>query len=173
MTMISPSFDVRELVHPDIYNHPAIGDRCIDWINPNLPLTLEDLKRNTNDVITVNDWCFGGKYKDSGMRLPFEIPTIEQMHNIITGSGSEAIMHERMVKAFMGVGARLSGHKYGNTVDAKSKYLRTEELYYHILSHQDKYPFIVRVEDISLTPSWVHFEVSHKQRTGDIYVFKP
>ena len=141
--MISQNFDIRELVHPDIWNHPAIGDRCIDFLHPNLSVTLEEIKHETADILTINDWHWGGSRVNSGLRVPND--------NLY---------------------AKMSAHKFGVAVDIKPKHMSAEELYYHILSNQDKYPFIKRIEDISATPTWVHIEVGSK-RFGDIIVFNP
>lgn len=141
--MLSQSFDVRELVHPDIYNHPAIGDRCADFLHPNLVTTLEQIKHETADILTVNDWLWGGNRVNSGLRVPNDNQY-----------------------------AKMSAHKFGVAVDVKPKNMTAEELYYHILSNQDKYMFITRLEDIAATPTWVHIEVGSK-RLGDIAVFRP
>lgn len=130
---ISEHFDIRELVHPDIYNHPAIGPRCVDFIHPNAKYMLEDL-RELFGPITINDWLYGGQYVDSGLRLP---------------DGS--------------VGARFSAHRFGCGFDLKFSNATPGDVYYHILNNQNKYPFIVRMEAIDRTPGWLHVEFGGKR----------
>jgi hypothetical protein len=149
---ISDNFDIRELVHPDIYNHPAIGVRCVDFIHVEAAPTLEAIKKATNDVITVNDWLWKGvdaaHYTNSGLRLP---------------SGS--------------VGAGLSSHKFGCGFDLKFKHLSPQEAHAFILANQHLFPNITRMEAIEKTPSWVHIEIGERLigdgSVGGIVVFNP
>jgi len=138
---VSPNFDIRELVHPDI--HEAHGDRCPNFISAFLPVTLESLKENLTEVVTVNNWIWGGNRDSAGLR-PDGDPD----------------------------GAKLSTHKFGNTADPKFKHHTAEEVYYHILSNPHKYPHIIRMEHIDHTPTWVHIEVGPR-RYGDIIIFNP
>lgn len=170
--MLSQNFDARELIHKEIWEHPAIGVRAINWLHHNLVPTLEEIKHNTADILTVNNWHWGGNRYNAGLRPSLVIPTMEEINAIITGSGSASKMYSDLVEAFKGVGASLSGHKYGNCADVVPKNITAEELYYHILSNADKYPYIIRIEDINITPGWVHLEVGEK-RLGDIEIFKP
>ena len=146
---VSENFDLKELVHPDIYNHRHIGDRAKTFLNPQLAPTLESLKSNLSElipeteIVTVNNWHFGGQYKSSGLRPDGDI------------------------------GARLSGHKFGGTADVKFKHHTPEEVYYHILNNQDKYPYIIRMESIDHTPGWLHIEVDYERRVGEIEIFSP
>lgn len=138
---ISKSFDLRELVHPEIIQ--AHGDRSANFISVFLLITLEAIKENTDDIITVNNWMWGGTRDSAGLR-PDGDPD----------------------------GARLSTHKFGNTADPRPKNQTPQELYYHILNNQDKYPHVIRMENIEHTPTWVHVETGEK-RDGDIIIFNP
>lgn len=139
---ISEHFDIRELVHPDIYNHPAIGDRCIDFVHPSAKFVLEDIREDFGPV-TINDWLFGGRFTDSGLRLP---------------DGN--------------VGARLSAHRFGCAFDLKFSEATPQDVFYHILNNQHKYPLIARMESVDYTPTWLHIEVTAR-RYGEIIVFNP
>lgn len=146
---ISDNFDVRELVHPDIFN--TCKERCKDFINPNLPLTLETLKTlltekldNEVEAITINSWLWGGGFVDSGLRHP---------------KGN--------------VGASLSAHRFGTACDCKFKHHTIKEVYDFILGNQSLFPHIIRMENIKATPTWIHLEVSTGKREGEIYVFNP
>ena len=141
MKKISRHFYIQELVAPEWY--AAHGDRCVDFINPNLPVTLDDLADNLNDAIIVNNWNINGPYKSSGLRAPDD------------------------------VGAKLSTHKAGCTADAKFKNHTIPEVFNHIMSYPKKYPYISRIESITVTPTWLHIEVSTLPRVGDIIVFNP
>ena len=142
---ISDNFDIRELVHSDIYNHPAIGVRCVDFIHPEAVNVLESLKSATKDVITINNWLWGGQYVNSGLRMP---------------KGS--------------VGAELSSHRFGCGFDLKFKRLSPQEAHAYIVENQSMFPNITRMEAIEKTPGWAHLEVGAARAPGvDIVVFNP
>ena len=142
---ISDNFDIRELVHPDIYNHQAIGARCVDFVHPSAAPTLELIKAATNDVITVNNWLWGGRFVDSGLRMP---------------KGS--------------VGAELSSHRFGCGFDLKFKNMTDQEAHAFIFANQHLFPNITRMEAIEKTPSWIHLEVGAYRAPGAvIVVFNP
>lgn len=140
---VSTNFVLAEFCHPDIYNHPAIGTRCIDWLNIHLIPTVQ-LLRDDMGPLTINDWEWGGNYVDSGLR----------------------VFNDNKYAVF-------SSHKGGNAVDIKPKKVTCAELYYHILNNQHKYPYISRIENIEHTPTWVHIEVSSSARLGEIVIFNP
>lgn len=129
----SEHFDIRELVHPDIYNHPAIGDRCKDFIHPNAKYTLDDLRERVGPI-TINDWLFGGQYVDSGLRLP---------------DGN--------------VGAALSAHRFGVAFDLKFSDTTPQDVFYEVLNNQRAFPFISRLESVDHTPTWLHIEICTKR----------
>lgn len=170
---ISDNFSIQELVHPDIYNHPAIGVRCVDFIHPEAAPTLEAIKKATGDVITVNDWLWGGQYVDSGLRMPVVIPTqLELMDVIELHSSNHNEMYKQIVKLFKGVGAPLSSHREGCGFDLKFKHMSPQKAHAFIIEHQYLFPNITRMEAIEKTPTWVHLELG-AARTGDIVVFNP
>jgi len=140
---VSNNFILQEFVNPDIYNHPAIGARCIDWLNCELIPTVQ-LLRDEMGPLLINDWEWGGNYVDSGLR----------------------VFNDNQYSQF-------SSHKGGNAVDIKPQKVSCAELYYRILNNQHKYPHISRLENIEYTPTWVHVEVSSSIRMGEITVFNP
>ena len=140
---ISEHFDLRELVNPQMYNHPAIGNRSADFLNVNTGKTLEDLRADFGPI-TVNDWHIGGNYKNSGLRSPNS-----------------------------SVGAVFSAHKFGTAFDLKFKDHKAEYVYFHVLNNQEKYPFIRRMENAERTVTWLHIEICTQARKGDIAIFNP
>lgn len=141
---ISEHFDLRELIHPGIYE--SVGDRAINFLSPNLVTALEDIRRYSGPI-TVNNWHYGDDrraYVDSGLRSP-RYP--------LGGKGSH------------------SAHYFGCAADLKIK--DNEDVYYHILNNQHLYPYIIRLESIEHTPSWLHLECSTDKREGEIYIFNP
>lgn len=177
---ISDNFDIRELVHPDIYNHPAIGVRCVDFIHPATARTLETLKKETGDVITVNDWLWKGvenaNYVDSGLRMPVVIPSKKDIAEALGEHGwTLDEFYEPLVKLFKGVGAPLSSHRFGCGFDLKFKHNSPQRAHAFILEHQKiLFPNITRMEAIEKTPTWAHIEIGAARAPGvDIAVFNP
>lgn len=179
---ISNSFDLREVVHPDIYNHPAIGERCADFIHPSAGDTLEAIKIATDDVITINDWMWKGvdeaSYTNSGLRLPMkQLPSRDQVSKIVESylvDDNTDKMWKAMNHLYKDIGAIFSSHKFGCGFDLKFKHMTAQEAHAFILKNQHLFPNITRMEAISKTPTWVHLEVGEARAPGvDIVVFNP
>jgi len=148
MGKLTTNFALEEMVHPTIFN--TIGDRAADFLNVNLAPTAQFLKEfltehlGHNESITVNDWAWGGNFKSSGLRLPAGL-----------------------------VGAKLSAHRFGTAIDCKFKHLTPVEVQDLIMSNQDKFIFISRMENAKVTKTWLHLETCTNKRTGNIKVFNP
>jgi hypothetical protein len=146
MSRISPHFLLQELVHPLIYK--MTGPRAADFIHWQTAPTLERLKSNLfGTKIKVNDWYWGGGYKNSGLRVPTN-----------------------------DLGAELSSHKFGTGFDLKVENMTPHEVVTHILNNEDEYPSITRIENPDHTTpedkiGWTHVEMG--TRIGKIYVFNP
>jgi len=140
---VSEHFDLKELVHPSIHNHKAIGVRSIDFINSMTGPVLEDIRSDFGPV-TINNWHIGGNFKSSGLRPP---------------NGS--------------VGAEFSAHRFGTGFDLKFRDHGPEYVYFHILNNQDRYPHILRMENAERTVTWLHIEICTNPRNGEIRIFNP
>jgi hypothetical protein len=142
---VSDNFDIRELVHPDIWG--SHKERCIDFVNVNTGETLEAIKKelsnmiNKTESVTVNDWLWDGRYVNSGIRYNF--------------------------------GSERSTHRVGCGFDLKYKHHTPQEVYLFIIQNQELFPYISRMEHIDATPKWNHIEICTEKRIGKIYVFKP
>lgn len=171
---LTNNFTLQELVHPDIYNHPAIGERCANWLSPYLAPTLQSIKDNTQDVITVNSWSFGGHRIDAGLRLPMIKPSTYEIQQIILRYEDANERANKLIDLFIGVGAYLSGHKYGGSADMQPKLQSARSLWLHIIDNQELYPNIIRVEHIDITPTWVHIDVGDARKPNEkIKIFNP
>lgn len=186
---LTTNFTLEELVHPEIFLE--LGPRAINTLNLNLPSTLEVLKQQLTknldegriETVTVNDWSWGGKYKDSGQRRPGvrhsrneTFKAILEFAAAINAAVSEEekkVLSKQIKTYFHGIGALYSGHKFGNCADCKFRYHSVRDAYNYIMSHQEFFPYIIRIEDPLYTPSWLHIEVSTYIREGNIDVYKP
>lgn len=144
---LTTSFTLQEFIHPDIYK--AIGDMAKNALHPNLAPTCQVIKDAcTNllgheETVTINNWSFGGKFVDSGLRLP---------------NGD--------------VGAKFSAHKFGYGADLKFKHMSSIDVQDYIIANQSDFPYISRMENARITKTWLHIEVGD-YRAGDIIVFNP
>lgn len=140
----SKYFDLRELVHPNIYNHPAIGMRSVNWIHPYAMQTLDALVEFFGEKPIINDWHMGGVRKHSGLR-DWHDPE----------------------------GASYSGHYFGGgTFDLTWAGTTSAAVYKKLLANAEQFPYISRMEHIAKTPTWNHVEMGLR-RTGNIIIFNP
>lgn len=135
-----PSFILQELVPPPIFDR--LGEKAWDLLNEDALRSLQAL-RDKFGPITVNNWSFGGPFKESGLR-----------------------------EADTKTGAPKSAHKRGEAFDCKPKAVSVREMYDYIIAHGEEFPLIRRVENIAFAKTWVHFDVVKHAGAG-IRVFMP
>ena len=63
---ISPNFDLREYLHPDVWNQ--FGASSIWFLDPRL-YTINQCLRDRHGQVTINDWLWEGSFVDSGFNL--------------------------------------------------------------------------------------------------------
>ena len=135
-----PSFTLQELVPPSIFNR--LGEKAWDLLNEDALRSLQAL-RDKFGPITVNNWSFGGPFKESGLR-----------------------------EADTKTGAPKSAHKRGEAFDCKPRASRVKDIYDYVIAHGEQFPLIRRIENIKATPTWFHFDVVPHAGRG-IRVFMP
>lgn len=122
--------------------YSRMGDAAWVLLNENALRSLQAL-RDKFGPITINNWHTGGACKESGLR-----------------------------EAGTKTGAPKSAHKRGEAFDCKPKACTVREMYDYVLSHEDEFPLIRRVENIQYTKTWFHFDVVEHPGAG-IKVFMP
>ena len=133
-------FGLEELVAPEIFK--ARGERAWVLLDVYALVTLDQLRERFGKM-TVNDWHWGGKFKDSGLR------------------------HESST-----TGKWWSQHRFGRAFDIKPKDTTPQEIHVAILSDPDKFPHLRVLEAIAATPTWVHWDTRGHTRSS-IWVVKP
>lgn len=133
-------FDLRELIPPDV--HKERGEAAWELLEPGGLMTLDALHDQFGGVV-VNDWHWGGSYKESGLRV----------WNTTTG-------------------AKWSQHKRGGAFDTKYKSVEIAHVFDYILTHPAQFPYLTTLEDIKYTPTWLHFDTRNNP-SGRIRVVKP
>lgn len=111
-------FNIKELVHPDVYS--KYGETAWQFFDVGLLKSLDAL-RDKFGSLTVNDWQWGGIFKERGLR-----------------SLDYGGIHNRSL------------HKHGKAIDCHSKTYTADEMRKYILDNQDEFPYITELElDVS------------------------
>lgn len=134
------NFVVQELVPPDVY--AAMGERSWELLDSRALFTLQRL-RDRLGPITVNDWLWGGHYKESGLRS-FTSPT----------------------------GAKYSQHRFGRAFDCKFRNVTPREACDYVLAHPVDFPYLTVIENPAATPTWFHFDCRSHTRQG-VWIVNP
>jgi hypothetical protein len=150
------NFVVQEFVPESVYKN--LGDSSIAVINSKLIIIAQELRRllnielyykyKRNIPLTINNWHTGGKFKNSGYRLPLT-----------------------------SVGAKFSQHKLGQAIDVRSN-IPHWEIYNAIMRNKDFFYGlgVRRLEDPRDTKGkgfgWIHIDLKDKGQK-EIITFKP
>lgn len=133
-------FDIRELIPPEIYD--ARRDGAWELLDPGALMTLDALHDQFGGVV-INDWHWGGNFKESGLRA-FGTST----------------------------GAKWSQHKYGRAFDCKFKSAEVSHVHEYILLHPAQFPYVTTLEALASTPTWLHFDTRNNP-SGRIRIVTP
>jgi hypothetical protein len=141
------NFTVEELVPESTFN--AHGSKAFKMIDNkflhDVDRFITDLKRDKNcGSVYINTWLWGGHFFNSGLR---ELKS--------------------------GVGRKRSEHKKANAYDLKFKDGFLQIAYEYLIENQEKYPNIRRVENISVTPTWLHLDGKEHNNGDKIHTFYP
>lgn len=147
MKTIKDYFNIKELVGPEVYRKH--GERSRQFICPMLLETLFIIRHNLKKPITVNNWSFGGRFTQRGLR-----------HN-----QSQMVLN----KNFM----YLSAHMFGKAVDFDVKGMSVKEVHEWIVKNQDLFPYQIRIERNMKGKliNWNHIDVIQNEANPKIYFF--
>ena len=139
---ITKDFKLVELVGPEIYEY--MGDHSAQLLNPSA-LKWVQAARDKFGPCVINDWSWGGRFKESGHRL-WDTKT----------------------------GAKASQHKFGNAFDLKFKSVDPDEVRHEILKNQEYWMNLglTRIEANEYAPTWMHGD-SKVTGLSYIQVIKP
>ena len=107
-------FKIQELVPPSVYK--KMGDKAISLIDERVLITLDQLRLKLG-ICTVNNWCFGGKFKQSGLRTD-------------------------ECKEF----SPTSQHTFGRAMDCKFRDHTAEEVRQFVIENKELFPYITFIE---------------------------
>lgn len=118
------------------------GQRAWELIDARAAQMLQAL-RDRFGPCTVNNWHNGGSYKESGLRDPSTK-----------------------------IGATYSQHKYGRAFDCKFRSATPHEVFDEVRRNHGKFQFITTLEDVTYSPTWLHFDTRLHDK-GGIWVVRP
>jgi hypothetical protein len=127
---VSKNFDIREFIPPEAFQ--LLGDKARWLIDPRLIAVVQGIRDLSDKPVTLNNWHTGGKFKESGFRMPTT-----------------------------GTGAPLSQHRLGRAADLKVAGMAPAEVLALIEAKWDTLRALglTTVEDVKLTPTWMHVDV--------------
>jgi len=124
-------FKAHELVDPKTY--ALYGERSLRYIDKRIINILQFLRDYYKSPLTVNDYMFGGKYKESGLRIP-------------------SLFYFK----------QYSCHSFGRAMDIKIKNVKAVDVQKDILNAINEEVKLLGLTAIEKdTPTWTHISVSN------------
>lgn len=147
---IKKYFDIRELVGKPAYNKH--GDRAWKFFDFRLLETLLIVRIGLGRSITINNWKWGGKFQQRGLR---------------TNIGAIVLKMIRRMKLY------LSGHVLGMAVDFDVEGMTAQEVRQWLVDNQDLLPYKIRLERKlnGKYISWTHMDLIWEAKNPKVYLF--
>ena len=147
MKTIKSYFGVKELVDPETYRKH--GEGSLRFICPMLQETLLIIRRGIGKPITANDWAWGGKFTQRGLR-----------HN-----NSPMVKRKNYLY--------LSAHMFGKAIDFDVEGMSVKEVHDWILKNADLFPYQLRIERTLKGKylTWNHIDIIQDESKPKIYFF--
>lgn len=154
MSKLTTNFQLQEFIHPWFW--VVFGERSYSMLNPLLWMVAQQL-RDEYGAITINDWLW--KLRTDEYLDP------AAWDRCFTDSGLRRLTG--------GPGAEYSAHRWGYAGDFKFADADPQQLQSYIMSNQDEFPSIIRMENAEITKTWLHVEVGRRLEGTAIEVFNP
>ncbi len=146
---ITEFFDIREFVSPRVYN--KYKNKAWRFFDPRLLVNMYYLRYYIGRKITVNNWLWGGKFKNRGLRT--------NLSYIVVKMVQRGVLY-------------LSGHPRGTALDFDVEGMTAFEVREWLEDNQDLLPFKFRLEKGSKI-TWVHKDVDSEPSNPHCYQFYP
>lgn len=147
METIKNYFVIQEFVDPLVYE--KYGETAWKFIDEKLLDCLLIIRKELDSPITVNNWKYGGKFTQRGLR-----------HNMSPLVSSKNRLY-------------LSAHLFGKAVDFDVSGMTSIEVRKWIVDNADKFPCKIRLErNLNGKPiSWVHLDIMSDETKPKVYQF--
>lgn len=138
-------FKLHELVSPAVYAH--FGAFAWNFLDEGMKQDLDLLRELWGKPLTINNYAWGGSYKESGLRC-----------------NTDSIVRSKKT-------IYCSAHLMGRAFDIKPEDLKDiPELYKCVQLNYHKFKAISRMENIKYAISWVHVD-NFGDRGSSIQIF--
>jgi len=144
---IKQKFHISEFVGPQVYK--KYGDDAWKFIDIRLLQTIDVLRYWIDKPITINNYYWGGSFKQRGLRT--------NLGSIFMGKFKKGILY-------------LSAHVLGKAVDFDVQGMTAIEVRNWIVANQKIFPFKIRLET---GVNWVHLDIISEEKNPKIYKFIP
>lgn len=144
-------FKIQELVDKQTYTR--WGDNAWNFLDDRLLETILVIRRDILKVSLVcNDWAWGGKNQQRGLRT--------NLSPLVKEKTDRGILY-------------LSQHCMGKAVDFVSSKMTAEQMRQLIKQNENKLPYKCRIEHRDSAPTWLHVDVmTSVSQYEKIYFFK-
>lgn len=140
-------FGIEELVGKRTFK--KYGERAWRFLDYRALYALLIVREGLDRSITVNDWKWGGKRQQRGLRT---------------------IVQQMIKNFFYKDKLYLSAHLFAKAFDFDVKGMSAKSVRLWILTHEDLFPFKIRLEDLV---TWIHLDVIWEQNNPKVYLFAP
>tara|TARA_R110000868_G_scaffold139805_2_gene354915 strand:+ start:4729 stop:5271 length:543 start_codon:yes stop_codon:yes gene_type:complete len=143
-------FKIYELVGPFAFK--IHGERAFKFFSTDSLNMLLITRKGINRSITVNNWYFGGKFSQRGLR--------SNLQNLFR-------------QMFLSRKLYLSGHVLGEAFDFDVFGMDAVSVRNWIIENQHLYPFKIRLENLKngVPISWVHMDAIQEEKNPKVYLF--
>jgi len=140
-TKLSNNFWDHEFIPPEVYNSARLQNNW--FIRPEVVALAQLVRDHFGVACTINNWYGGGRFKESGFRLP----------NTKTGGF-------------------LSQHKAYNAIDLKLSGVTADEARTEILKNESKFMAagLTTLESGRFAPTWVHMDLRNTGKNNILIV---
>jgi hypothetical protein len=118
------------------------GEYSIYKLDERILITADQIREYFNQKMIINNWFEGGNFEYRGYR-------------------PENYINQ----------AKYSSHYFGKAIDFNIDGFLCDEIRQDLIRFQDKFPYITRIEDGSISKTWVHIDIMPHDK-GGILIFK-
>lgn len=150
LNKVKEYFSIKELVSKKVYR--KYGERAWRFIDIKLLHTLLVIRIELDRAIIINNWHYGGKFKQRGLR---------------TNMSYIVLSYIKKAKIYV------SGHVLGKAIDFNVKGMTSLEFRNWIKENEHILPYKIRLEKLKggKFMFWVHLDVISEEKNGKIYTF--
>lgn len=147
---VKKRFKIHELVGRFTYR--IHGERSWKFFSTDALYALLIIRDNINRPMTINNWYWGGKFSQRGLRT--------NLQNLFR-------------QMFLSRRLYLSGHVLGEAFDFDVKGMTPMQVRKWIVANQNLFPMKLRLENKKNGKqiNWVHVDVIHEEKNPKVYLF--